>query len=85
MANKPRYEVDERGGCIAVIDTTIEPPSQGLHEYSAHVVWFHMGEWTVYGPMAGGWNVPQDTIDAAHVECARLNAEHAAIERMMHT
>ena len=38
-----RYEVDQRSGCIAVIDTTIPVPSPGLHSDDPHVVWFSHG------------------------------------------
>lgn len=59
-----RYEVDDRVGCVAVIDTTIDAPSSGLHSDDEHVVCY--------------WEKPQVGTQCAHCGAVRLEYELSA-------
>lgn len=65
-----RYYVDERVGCIAVRDRTLDNEEPGLHSDTTGVVKYWHG---VNTPEFGGWGVPADTVLAAHAEALRLN------------
>ena len=78
----PRFTVEERTGCIAVIDVTKTDwrMSRGLHADSPGVVWFRMGEQHTHkcrecGQSLGtSWNVPPILVDEAVAEADKLNA-----------
>jgi hypothetical protein len=76
-----RYFVDERGGCIAVRDRqNTDPDYQGLHEDTAGVVWFCMGDLgaakcpTCGQKTHGGWSVSDAQVAAARAVASSLNA-----------
>lgn len=68
-----RYFVDERVGCVAVVDSRVAH-GPGLHADSEAVVWYRKGQragerspsWVI-------WEVPESLRQQADIECARLN------------
>lgn len=70
--NPDRYYIDERCGCIAVRDRTLDQPMErypGLHDYTPGVVEYWHGKWV------GSWVIPDAFLAKAKAECERLNAE----------
>jgi hypothetical protein len=63
-----RYALDERVGCVAVIDTTVEAPSPGLHRTDRHVVAYWSGRWR-----AGAWQVRPKVRELAASRCREMN------------
>lgn len=78
----PRFFVEERIGCIAVIDITQSdwPLPNGLHSENRGVVWFRMGKNHVHkckecGQSLGtSWNVSPEDINDAIAWADGLNA-----------
>lgn len=68
-----RYEVDCRGGCVAVVDTEHPcfPSGNGLHASYPEVVRFWMGKRT--GDLECPWMVSERTQRKAERLCGRLN------------
>ena len=67
-----RYIVDERVGCIAVIDTNKQEPSPGLHADDSHVEWYRGGYSDERNELCP-WHVRGiDRVEAWRV-CNRLN------------
>lgn len=81
--SEPRYFVDERCGCIAVIDRTKDyPDRRGLHEDTEGVVQYWHGRFvpgdscvTCGKPGSGAWQVDEDDIAEAHRLCSELNQQ----------
>lgn len=72
-----RYQIDERVGCIAVIDTTIQAPSPGLHRDDPHVVWYRRGvviDGKIFGWSHSHWRVPKYRVKQAQRVCDLLNS-----------
>jgi hypothetical protein len=68
-----KYEVDERVGIVAVIDTGHPFNGPGLHHDSPHVVISWQGRWIPGGSAAGRWFVPGPLIRLAHLYCRVIN------------
>jgi hypothetical protein len=71
-----RYEIDQRVGCIAIIDTDIPTPSTGLHSYDEHIVKYWHGvnlSGRIFGEKFVCWHVPSFMVKKANRICRRLN------------
>ena len=75
-----RYSIDERVGCIAIIDTDIKADSSGLHHYDNHIVkfWYGINLYKYYGGLTH-WHVPNFLKKRAVKICSELN-EGVSIE-----
>ena len=77
------FKIDRRVGCIAIIDTRILPPSNGLHKRDPHVIWYRRGFWlpnmTAYtydnepAVLASAWHIPKFRIKMAKRLCDKMN------------
>ena len=77
-----KYSVDQRVGCIAIIDNIISAPSNGLHRDDAHVVKYWHGYWLPNLNLNkqiencdGNWRVAKFIIKRAEKLCQKLNTE----------
>ena len=75
-----RYYVDERGGCIAVVDRLMKNPEEnGLHEDMDGVVKYWQGHQhknlcpTCHQVTSTEWRVADETREVAREWCANLN------------
>jgi len=71
-----RYEVDERVGCIAIIDNVIGTDSNGLHSYDEHIIKYWQGV-NMSGKLIGSpyiWHVPSFLVKRAMKMCCAMNA-----------
>ena len=71
-----KYEVDERGGCIAVVRTDTAPPSEGLHSSDHHIIKYWLGvdvAGKIHGKPHVCWHVPGYRVKRAHRVCDSLN------------
>ena len=69
-----KYKVDERNGCIAVIDTTIPCDKQGLDALDGNVVRLWIGEHRVEGVTGlAEWHISKEHRVAAQMMCDELN------------
>ena len=89
----PRYEVDERAGCIAVIDTTVAASCAGLHPDDAQVFWFSGGEYEESNPCPTCGHkkdrvlrITEDLRRTACIICDKMNKQdkEKEAERIMH-
>ena len=77
----PRFYIEERTGCIAVIDSTLRDPQENcLEPDTLGVLWFRMGEQHKCTPCetcghSSGmkWVVPEKLIDEAIKQADILN------------
>lgn len=73
-----KLEIDERGGCIAVVDADKRGDRSGLHSDDPHVLWYEMGECpkktcpTCCQPTMGSWQLKPGARDRAEAEMQRL-------------
>lgn len=86
-----RYTIDDRTGCVAIIDTTIPHHSNGLHADDDHVVryWSKPTRPKPCCPTCGRsngeeWYTTHEMDVEIESERARLNAEDDAMKRIMH-
>lgn len=77
-----RYVVDERVGCIAVIDSLIEH-GNGLHRDDEHVIAYWHGV-KIDSGMTGGWTIYEGDKISAHTLCNYLNSKDARL-RLLET
>jgi hypothetical protein len=77
-----KYSVDRRVGCIAVINNTIPPPSNGLHSDNCHVIKYWHGYWlpnsvfySCTQEVGGSWRIANFITRRAEKLCQKLNAE----------
>jgi hypothetical protein len=70
-----RYKVDERVGCIAILDTDIPTPSNGLHSDDRHSVkyWQGVNLYKCYNNQTM-WHVPVFLRRRARKLCYAMNA-----------
>lgn len=80
-----RYMVDERSGCIGVIDTTMERTRNGLAKDDPEVVWYRAGH-HVPNPcphcgkdQGGSWSIDPKASEEARALCDRLNSGAQAV------
>lgn len=78
----PRFYIDRRGGCIAVLDRTLADPEHypGLHEDTPGVVWFRLGILVPNPPcptcghsVGTHWEVLQQDVEYAEIVCQKRN------------
>jgi len=72
--HKPRYIVDERVGCIAVIDTMIPNEGPGLHIDDPNVLFFRRGYWS---DLEHRWRLSAEDVKGAKSSCTHLNRKEA--------
>lgn len=78
-----KLEIDERNGCIAVIDADKRDGRQGLDGNAPHVLWYESGVWTTKqcdkcGQDCGGeWGLRYGARDRAEAKLAELLASMA--------
>lgn len=72
--NSDRFYVDERTGCVAVIDRELAPNGVEclVEGDTSAVVWFANGKY-VTGRKYGFWTVPNETLSEARKRCRELN------------
>jgi hypothetical protein len=79
-----RFVIEQRYGCIAVVDTTIRNKEEepGLYAETTGVLWYKVGNFVSKGTcdkcsqaMLPHWELPENLIQAATEEAARLNRE----------
>jgi len=82
VSDQARFHVDERVGCVAVIDLTIPNRSPGLHRTDENVVRFWSGrkvpEWKKRLGLCPGyqvWEVPAKQVRQAHKFLATLQEQ----------
>jgi len=63
-----QFIVEERIGCVAIMDTTKVTDSPGLHCDTLGVVRYWQGSWE-----NGHWHVPERFLKEAHKVCCSLN------------
>ena len=83
-----RYYIDERSGCIAVMDTSrVNPFNNGLHEDSPGVVKYWQGHQvestcpTCKHTRGAGWEINDEDRVSAHTICDELNASAVDVSK----
>lgn len=81
-----RYMVDQRGGCIGIIDTTMERTRNGLCADDPETVWFRMGFRVPKPPCKecghrpeGEWALQPLIVEEANELCRALNAKEIVV------
>lgn len=65
-----KYAIEERVGCIAIIDVEIGRPGPGLHHDDADIIEYRAGKWK-----RGKWIVPRRIKKEIRKEYKRLEAK----------
>lgn len=75
-----KYSIDQRVGCIAIINNTIPAPSNGLHFNDCNVIKYWHGYWlpnsefySCIKEIGGSWRVAAFIIRRAKKLCQKLN------------
>ncbi len=69
----PRFFVDERNGCVAIRDRTLnDPDDNGCDADKIDVVKFAMGDKIDTGKVIT-WDIDQKIVQEFRIECALLN------------